>query len=450
MSAAPPTSPARLVTAGRPSTPGLDPPVTPSPAVGSATMLLRDGSLRSRSRALRRRRRRRLLRTLAAVVALVGLVVWLAISGSGVASPAVTMRVTLPRIATPSPPGAASAAVALPWPKSGQAAVVVPAVGLAAQSGPEHPVPVASLTKIMAAYVVLSDHPLAVGQGGPQVKITSADAYNFGVDTVTDQANVELKTGEVLTEYQMLEGLLVHSANDLAYALATWDAGGVPAFAAKMNADAAALGMHDTHFDDASGYSATSTSTAADLLKVTAAAMRDPVFAQIVAMPQVSLPFAGTVQSYTPLLTTPGVVGVKSGFTNAAGGGDVLAYDATVGGHTTLVLAAVTSQEGPTVLARAGKEALALAKSSASRVQAATVAAAGTVVARITADGRHVSVTTVAPAVLLVLPGEAVHQVVHIRVPRVGARAGTRIGVVTFDVAGQVVSVPVRTTARLK
>lgn len=370
--------------------------------------------------------------------------------GGGVASPpAMTLRVTLPRVVTPIPLGAPPAAGALPWPTSGQSAVEIPAVGYAVQSAPEHPVPVASLTKIMTAYVVLSDHPLAVGQAGPRVTMTPADASNFGFDTVTDQANVELKAGEVLTEYQMLEGLLVHSANDLAYALAMWDAGGVPAFVAKMNAAAASLGMHHTHFGDASGYSASSTSTAADLLKVTAAVMQDPVFAQIVAMPAVTLPVAGTVASYTPLLTTPGVVGVKSGFTNAAGGGDVLAYDATVGGHTFVVLAAVTSQEGPTVLVRAGKEALALAKVSASWVKVATLAASGTVVARVTAGGRHVSVTTAAPATVLVLPGEAVHQVVHIHVPRGATPAGTPVGTVSFEVAGQVVSVPVRIAARL-
>ena len=63
-------------------------------------------------------------------------------------------------------------------------------------------------------------------------------------DLDTTQASVEIQAGEVLTERQALDGMLVHSANDLAYTLACWDAGSVPAFVAKMNATAASLGMH--------------------------------------------------------------------------------------------------------------------------------------------------------------------------------------------------------------
>jgi len=305
------------------------------------------------------------------------------------------------------------------------------------------------MTKVMTAYVVLRDHPLAVGEQGPSVTMTEADASQFGLDTVTDQANVVLRAGEVLTEYQMLEGLLVHSANDLAYALACWDAGSLPAFVAKMNATAAALGMSETHFADASGFSASSMSTASDLLKVAAVAMADPVFAQIVTMPAVSLPFAGVVGSYTPLLGTTGVVGIKSGFTSAAGGGDLLAYRTSVDGHVLLSLAAVTSQEGWTVLEVAGKEALALAKAAAARVQAETMAPIGAVVAQVFAGGHAVDVTTSSSAQLLVLPGDRVHQLVRVRLPRNGGRKGTRLGAATFVLAGQHVSVPVRLAARV-
>ena len=68
--------------------------------------------------------------------------------------------------------------------------------------------------------------------------------------------------------------------------------------------------------------------------------------------------FAGTVSTYTPLLGFFGVVGVKSGFTSAAGGCDVLALSRVVHGHRVTVLAAVTGQTGigqPDVLLAAGK-----------------------------------------------------------------------------------------------
>ncbi len=338
----------------------------------------------------------------------------------------------------------------LPWAATGESAVAVPAAGFATQSGPEEPVPVASMTKIMTAYVVLHDHPLRPGRPGPVVTITPADAQNFATDTVTDQANVLLQAGETLTELQMVQGLLVHSANDLAYALANWDAGSVTAFVARMNAAAARLGMSHTHFADASGFDPGSVSTAGDLLKVTAAALRNRVFAHAVTLLAVTLPLAGTVGSYTPMLGTPGVVGVKSGFTTQAGGGDVLAYTATVGGRRLTALAAVTSQEGPTVLQRAGQEALTLARAAAAEVVQATAARVGQAVATATVDGRTVRVVVTRPVVLDVGPGAVVRMAVVVRrAPRGGDPAGTPVGTATFVAGSQRVAVPVRTAAPL-
>ncbi|MGH9100809.1 MAG: D-alanyl-D-alanine carboxypeptidase family protein [Acidimicrobiales bacterium] len=408
---------------------------------------------RRRSPSARRRatrRRLRLLRTAAALGLLGLLVVWLAVSGGGAARrPQLRLRVTLPPLTTVGGAVATAGAPVLPWPTTGEAAVDVPAVGYRAQSGREEPVPVASLTKIMTAYVVLEDHPLAPGSMGPRVEVTAGDAHQFGVDATTDQSNVLLKAGETLTEHQLLEGLLVHSANDFAYSLAVWDAGSLDAFVARMNATALTLGMRHTHFADPSGYSPSSQSTAADLLRVASAAMSKPVFSQIVAMTSATLPLAGTVESYTPLVGATGVVGVKSGFTTAAGGGDVLAYRTSVDGQSFVALAAVTSQRTWTVLDFAGKAALALAKSAAARVQTATVAAKGTVVAQLRRGGRTISLTTASAVRLLTLEGARVRQLVHIRVPRPGAKRGTQVGNADFVLAGQHVSVPVRAAARV-
>lgn len=417
--------------------------------------------------------------------------VWLASSGPsrGGSSPsAAAVRVTLPAVHTPVAATTTShlRALPLPWPRSGQAAVAIPGLGFAERSRAEVRAPVASLTKIMTAYVVLEDHPLVLGQTGPRITVTPRDAGQFGEDTVTDQSNVELRSGEKLSERQLLEGLIVHSANDFAYTLATWDAGSVAAFVGKMNAQARALGMSQTHFADASGYSPRSESTASDLLKVAAVAMADPAFARIAAMKTVTLPFAGTVDTYTPMLTAPGVVGVKTGFTDAAGGGVVMAYEpsavTTVAAQSLnapeqslnavaqptkepaqpasdaselsfqeplMVLAAVTAQEGPNVLARAAAQAIALAKAAASKMTTVTVAPAGTEVARLVDGGRGVPVTTARSARLMVLPGDAVHQVVHVVAPRQGAPAGTVVGSVRFELGGEDVSVPVRTTRKL-
>ena len=91
----------------------------------------------------------------------------------------------------------------------------------------------------------------------------------------------------------------------------------MPAFVAKMNATASRLGMDDSHFADASGVNPGSESTASDLLKVAALDMDDPTFASMVTMSSITLPVAGTISTYTPLLGLQGVIGVKSGFTSA-------------------------------------------------------------------------------------------------------------------------------------
>ena len=67
----------------------------------------------------------------------------------------------------------------LPWPATGQGAVSLPALGYAAQSGPEPPVPVASLTKMTTALVILHDHPIAAGASGPSVTVAAPDVAEY-------------------------------------------------------------------------------------------------------------------------------------------------------------------------------------------------------------------------------------------------------------------------------
>ena len=245
-------------------------------------------------------------------------------------------------------------AVTLPWPTTGQGAIAIPSIGITVASGPEEAAPVASLTKLMTAYVVLHDHPLALDQPGPTITVNQAELNDYENDTVNDDSNAQVALNEQISEEQVLGGMLVHSADNFADLLATWDAGSIPAFVAKMNADAVRLGMDHSHFADPSGVDPGSESTASDLLKVATLDMADPTFASMVQMSSITLPLAGTISTYTPLLGLQGVIGVKSGYTSQAGGGDVLAVDRTVDGKSVLLLAAVTGQTGPIVLAQAG------------------------------------------------------------------------------------------------
>jgi D-alanyl-D-alanine carboxypeptidase (penicillin-binding protein 5/6) len=119
---------------------------------------------------------------------------------------------------------------ALPWPATGAAVLSVGGVGMLGHVGSTQPVPVAGLAKVMTAYVVLADHPLAPEDDGPPVPVTAAAIATYQAEKADQQSVVPVAAGETLTERQALEGLLVASGNDMASLLAEWDAGSTASF----------------------------------------------------------------------------------------------------------------------------------------------------------------------------------------------------------------------------
>ncbi len=335
--------------------------------------------------------------------------------------------------------------VTLPWPTTGQAAVAIPSMGVNVASGPEQAAPVASLTKLMTAYVVLHDHPVAPGQPGPTITVTQADVDDYDNAAVDDDSNAAVALNEQISEADVLGGLLVHSADNYADLIATWDGGSIPAFVAKMNATAARLGMDHSHFADASGVSPGSQSTASDLLKVAALDMAIPTFAAFVQQSSVTLPVAGTISTYTPLLGIQGVIGVKSGFTSQAGGGDVLAVNRTVHGKQVLLLSAVTGQTGPLVLAQAGLHALALVDAMTPFIGSTEVLPRQHVAAQVSEAGATIDASTVSSASMLTWPGVTATRVFvpAQHVPK-QARRGTTVGNVVVTLGTQKAAVPVQ------
>jgi hypothetical protein len=156
----------------------------------------------------RRRRRRPLLWTSVSVVVL------LLIGGGLVAAHRIEQPLGRPSLLTSLATSqvVAGAEPSLPWPSTGQAAVAVPALGYAAQSGPESSVPVASLTKMTNALVILHDHPLAASDAGPAITITAVDVGEYDDELHMDESTIPIRLGEVLTERQMLEAMLTQPA----------------------------------------------------------------------------------------------------------------------------------------------------------------------------------------------------------------------------------------------
>ena len=235
-------------------------------------------------------------------------------------------------------------APALPWPARGSGAVGVSGLGLIASSGNEQPIPAASVTKVMTALIILFDDPLVVGAVGPGVTVTAADVQAYQNDLAQGQSVVRVVEGEVLSELQILEGMLIPSANNYAELAARWDSGSVDAFVVKMNARAAQMKMTHTHFADPAGALPQSASTPSDLFILGAAAMKDAVFASIVAKPQVDLPAAGTVYNVDAALGQNGIVGIKTGSGLNTGANFLFAADVVIDGRHIFIVGCVMGQ----------------------------------------------------------------------------------------------------------
>ncbi len=273
----------------------------------------------------------------------------------------------------------------LPWPTAGQAAVSVAGIGDLGTSGPVMtPAPIASLAKVMTAYLVLTDHPLAVGQAGPAIIVNHDEAAAYAHQIADNESVVPVNSGEVLTERQALQALLLASAGNVAQILARWDAGGVPAFVGRMRTAAARLGMTHTTYTDPSGLDRATVSTAPDQLLIARAAMGLPAFAEIVAQKSAVIPVAGTVKNYNALLGRDGVTGIKTGSTLAAGGCLMFSADVPLAGRTEHIYGVVLGQPGTS------STILPHALDAAHRLVVAARAALGT--ARVAASGRRVAV----------------------------------------------------------
>jgi D-alanyl-D-alanine carboxypeptidase (penicillin-binding protein 5/6) len=231
------------------------------------------------------------------------------------------------------------------WPSHGQAAYRLD-TGPAQASPDQHAVPIASVAKVMTAYLVLRHAPLAAGEQGFRLTVSGADVADTRRRAARGESLVAVASGEVLSERQALAALLLPSANNVAIMLARRVSGTVAAFVSRMNATARSLGMLHTVYTDPSGFDPGTRSTAADQVTLAMTVMRNRVFAHLVATRSVRLPVAGTVHNTDTLLGTHGFLGIKTGSDDAAGGCFVFRTRRVVGGRLVTVTGAVLGQHG--------------------------------------------------------------------------------------------------------
>lgn len=239
-----------------------------------------------------------------------------------------------------------AAAAAVPaWPTEGEAAIAIDGVPDILASSASAPESIASITKIVTALVVLDRLPLAPGEQGKSYDFTQADSADYWQYRARGESSLDVPAGGSLTQLQMLQGMLIASANNYAQRLSTDLFGTDAAFSAAATQYLAERGIEGITIVNPTGIEAGNTATPAALIALAERALANPVIAEIVRTPELTLPGAGTFKNGNALLADPGVVGVKTGTLDAWN--LLTAKDITVGAATVRAYAAVLGQPGP-------------------------------------------------------------------------------------------------------
>ncbi|WP_395294690.1 D-alanyl-D-alanine carboxypeptidase [Kitasatospora hibisci] len=333
----------------------------------------------------------------------------------------------------------------LAWPAKGQSAAEVVGVGSLGSSGTDAPASIASVTKVMNAYLILQAHPLKKGESGPKITVDKQAAQESGN---VDESRVPLVEGQQISQYQALELLMLPSANNVARLLARWDSGSEDAFVKKMNDAAAKFGMTNTTYTDPAGFSPDTKSTAKDQLKLAGQVMQDEVFRQIVSTPDTNFNNQKIPNTNTLISPKNGIIGVKTGSSTPAGGCLMWAAYKEIGGVRRLILGVTLGQPAtsaePSILK-------VVQNVSAKQIQAAqngltgqTLAKQGDVVGQVD-DGLGGTVPVVAAKELTTAGFPGISGTLSLDPAKLGhtAKAGTQVGVLRVGAGDGKLEVPV-------
>ncbi|WP_460782867.1 D-alanyl-D-alanine carboxypeptidase family protein [Microbacterium tumbae] len=285
----------------------------------------------------------------------------------------------------------------LTWPAQGSAAVGVGGVDAVASASSA--VPLASVTKVVSVMLVLDRMPLQVGEQGPEFSFSWSDSSEYWSYLSDNQSALDVPVGGTLTEHQMLQGILLGSANNYIDRLADEIWGSEDSFVAAAQAWLDSRGLSDITIVTPAGRDAGNVATPEALIRLAEIAMANPVFAEIVGTASVDLPGAGTVKNSNGLLGDPGIVGIKTGTLDGAYN-LLSAKDVVIGDTTVHLYAAVLGQKDDD--ARLAASRALYAEAEAALLAQGPAVEAGTVVGEVSTPwGTRVDVVTDADATVV-------------------------------------------------
>lgn len=206
----------------------------------------------------------------------------------------------------------------------------------------EQPQPTASLAKVITVQVVLAKHPLKTSESGPTITMSADDEARY-LHTVNIGGSFgHVVAGEQISERQLIEGILLASANNMADSLAIWAYGSMEAYHQAANQWLAQHGLRATIVGgDASGFDSTTKSTPTDLCQIMLLAAKQPALVEIMNTKEVVLPTGDVLHTTNRLLGQHGIFAGKTGYTDEAGRGLMVASQQTIDGIS-LTTAAVS------------------------------------------------------------------------------------------------------------
>lgn len=300
-------------------------------------------------------------------------------------------------------------------------------------SGSAESVPIASITKTVTALVVLDAMPIPEGGDGPGVTMTETDAQYLRDTIAVGGSWASVYPGQVLSERELIEIMMLESANNYSLTLTTWAFGSIAAYLDAAAAWLAENGLNATAVVDTSGLDPGSRSSTADLMRLASLALADPVLAPIVGTASVELPQLGAVDNTNDLLGTDGIDGVKTGTTDEAGFCLLFSADVVVGDRTVPLVGAVLGAASEDELHAA---VLALLRSAVGGFQTVQLATAGEVVGSYTtAWGSSADIVTTESLSTLVWSATTVDESSEASALE-SADAGAEVGTARYTVAG--------------
>jgi len=227
-----------------------------------------------------------------------------------------------PTVTSYAPSIAPGAAASIALPSSGSMLVTVQGGGtylgadpVTWSSGGDDARPIASISKLVTALVVLDAHPLAdANDPGPTIAFTEADTDLYDQFYVRGATIARMPDGAKLSLHDALATMLLPSASNYAVAVARWAFGSEGAYVDAARSWLTKNGLNATRIVDATGIDDRNTSTPSDLVALGKLAAANPAIAAIAATPWVNLPAGpGNIENTNVLLGTSGITGLKTG-----------------------------------------------------------------------------------------------------------------------------------------